>query len=55
MTKYRIVRDKYLGYEVQSWSWWFPFWRPHDFCNTHPTLERAKEYIVKLKEVHYID
>lgn len=26
MAYYRIVTDDYLGYEVQFWRWWWPFW-----------------------------
>lgn len=42
--KYRIVRDSYAGYEVQIWRWWWPFWVMADFCNTHATLEKAREF-----------
>jgi hypothetical protein len=42
--RYRIVTDRYAGYEVQVWRWWFPFWKEVGFCNTHYTLERAREY-----------
>jgi hypothetical protein len=49
-TRYRIVTDRYLGYEVQSRIWWFPFWiqckDDRYYCtNTHPTIEKAKEFI----------
>ena len=47
--RYRIVRDNYLGYEVQSRIWWFPFWLECrsriGISNTHHTIEKAKEFI----------
>ncbi len=43
MAHYRIVRDNYNGYEVQSWRWWWPFWI-QGRTNTHSTVERAEEY-----------
>jgi hypothetical protein len=44
-TRYRIVTDRYSGYEVQSRRWWFPFWIQCDGTNTHLTIDRAKEFI----------
>lgn len=44
---YRVVTDRFLGYEVQQrkkflfWTWW----KQVNFTNTHRTLEEAKEYI----------
>lgn len=26
-TKYRIIKDNYLGYEAQYKKWWMPFWK----------------------------
>ena len=48
LKKYRIVRDTYSGYEVQTWRLWFPFWL-QGATNTHRTIEKAKEYIKNLK------
>jgi hypothetical protein len=49
--RYRIVEDNYLGYEVQSRRWWFPFWLECSssigISNTHPTIEKAKEFIYR--------
>lgn len=49
--RYRIVKDDYLGYEVQSRIWWFPFWLECrsriGISNTHPTIEKAKEFIYR--------
>jgi hypothetical protein len=43
-TKYRIVTDKYAGYEAQVWRWYWPFWSQMSI-NTHKTIEQAREYI----------
>lgn len=43
MAKYRIVRDRFAGYEVQSWRWWFPFWC-QPTTNTHCTVEDAEKW-----------
>ena len=45
--KYRIVRDKYRGYECQVWRLWFPFWVQMNVVNTHISLESAIHYIKK--------
>lgn len=39
--KYRIVRDRWAGYEFQVWRWWWPFW-VMPYCNTHSTIETAE-------------
>lgn len=41
---YRIVRDRWLGYEVQWRYWWMPFWVQASFSNTHSTIEKAEEF-----------
>lgn len=48
LKKYRVVRDNYSGYEVQTWRAWFPFWIEGK-VNTHISLEQAKKYIEILK------
>ncbi len=55
MRKYRIVTDKYLGFEVQERIWYSFSWvqssgSDSNFSNTHGTLEKAKEHIKYLKE-----
>jgi hypothetical protein len=45
MAQYRIVRDLYLGYEVQIRRWWCPIWMQMDFSNTHPSIERAEKWL----------
>jgi len=42
--KYRVVHDRYCGYEVQCWRIWFPFWLQCGFTNTHFSLEKAENY-----------
>lgn len=42
--RYRIVRDRHAGFEVQIWTWWLPIWRQAGFANTHSTEERALEF-----------
>lgn len=54
-TRYRIVTDKYAGYEVQTKYWWWPWW----VCpkvNTFHSLERARAYANHLKNpvVEYV-
>ena len=49
--KYRIVRDNFAGYEAQVWTIWWPFWCQLGFTNTHRTVEAAKEYIFKRREI----
>jgi hypothetical protein len=44
MAEYRIVRDRYCGYEVQVRRWWFPIWVMAGFCNTFSSVEQAEEY-----------
>ena len=47
-TRYRVVRDSYLGYGAQFRPWWSPFWMECDrrggVCgtNTNKTLEDAR-------------
>lgn len=43
MAYYRIVRDRYAGFEVQWWRWWWPFWE-QPRTNTHETVEKAEEW-----------
>jgi len=51
MTKYRIVIDEINGYEVQSWSWCWPFWVQAGGTNTHLSIERAEEYAHRTNEL----
>jgi hypothetical protein len=44
--RYRIVRDRYAGFECQKWRLWFPFWVQMGYTNTHPSIEKAISYIV---------
>ena len=45
MAQYRIVRDGYLGYEVQVRRWWFPLWIQVGLSNTHQSIERAEKWL----------
>jgi hypothetical protein len=45
-TRYRVVRDSYLGYEAQFRPWWSPFWQQCNFVNTNGTIERARQVCV---------
>ena len=46
--RYRVVTDAYLGFEVQVWRWWWPFWMQcqteNGPSNTWSSLERAEEF-----------
>lgn len=42
--EYRIVRDCFLGYEVQVRRWWFPIWVQAGFANTHSSIEKARAF-----------
>ena len=42
--RYRIVKDAYLGYEVQIKYWFFPFIWFMAGVNTFANVERAEEY-----------
>ncbi len=59
MARYRIVKDAYNGFEVQSWRWWFPFW-VQPTVNTHSSAAAAREFARKKllgigRVVEYID
>jgi hypothetical protein len=54
-TRYRVVRDRYLGYEVQFRHWWMPFYIQGE-VNTHTSLDKAINYIqLKKKSVVYVE
>lgn len=42
--KYRIVTDKYAGFEIQVWSIFWPFWH-QPYINTNISIEQAIKYI----------
>tara|TARA_R110000772_G_scaffold86432_1_gene180905 strand:- start:1550 stop:1744 length:195 start_codon:yes stop_codon:yes gene_type:complete len=44
-TQYRIVTDKFLGFEVQKRPWYSFFWYQLNFSNTNDTFERAEKLI----------
>jgi hypothetical protein len=45
-TRYRVVRDRYLGFTAEYRPWWSPFWTECDLefksTNTSDTLEKAR-------------
>ena len=54
MPKYRIVKDNYLGFEVQKrflWIFWFETrGKISSISNTFSSLNEAKEWIEYLKK-----
>ena len=48
-TRYRIVTDRHLGYEVQHRPWWCPFYyMPH--VNTFHSVEAAEKAVDRMKK-----
>lgn len=45
LKKKRIVTDKFLGFEVQTWRLWWPFWSQDNFTNTHSSVSDAEDWI----------
>lgn len=43
MAEYRIVEDRWAGFEVQIRTRWWPFWR-QPRTNTHSTMEAAERW-----------
>ena len=48
--QYRIVTDRYAGFEVQKRLWYYPFWfeikdQNSFIANTHFSIEEAEELI----------
>ncbi len=58
MKKYRIVRDRFLGYEVQKRLWFLPIWYQvsHELfhINTFKSIEEAEEFIKKVANENHI-
>ena len=46
--RYRVVRDNYLGFEVQRLRWWWPLWLQVGI-NTFSSLDRAISYVERIK------
>lgn len=49
-TSYKIVADRWAGYEVLVWRWYWPFWVQLGGTNTHSNLEDAKRYLKRWKD-----
>lgn len=48
--RYRIVTDRYAGYEVQ-WRWkWLPIWWQAGGTNTFLSVENAEKYAERCKK-----
>lgn len=45
LTRYRIIKDAYAGFEVQTWRLWYPFWTQKGYINTYQSIEDAKKAI----------
>jgi hypothetical protein len=45
-TKYRIMTDKYLGFQVEEKRWFWPFWGMVGFCNTHQSVAEAEAWLM---------
>jgi hypothetical protein len=62
-TKYRIVTDRFAGYECQEWNWYWPFWTQMNGINTHDSIEQArswldhriKERIIQSKPIYVVE
>ena len=48
-TKWRVVTDGYLGYEVQFRHWWMPFFCQYGI-NTYSSVEKAIAAITRYKK-----
>ena len=42
--RYRITKDRYLGWQVDVWYIYWPFWQQLGFSNTFSTREKALQY-----------
>lgn len=50
MARYRVVTDKFAGFEVQRKRWWWSPWVEIG-TNTHSTLERALHWLEEKKRL----
>jgi hypothetical protein len=51
-TRYRVVGDRYLGFEAQFRYWWMPFYMQMwgaGPANTHRTVDDAERFIAKAR------
>lgn len=49
--QYRIVHDKYSGFEVQFRTFWMPYWRT-PFVNTRHSLEAAESLAEEIESAY---
>lgn len=52
--KFRIVRDDYLGYAVEVWRWYCPFWIEHNY-NSHKSVDDARVYARQKSMPHVVE
>lgn len=53
-TRYRVVKDKSLGFEVEFRFWWMCWYEPVGGFNSHPTPDQALEFIERVKVASFI-
>lgn len=58
--KYRIVRDRFAGYEAQVKFWWFPvvWFEMHNspnLTNTHRSVEAARDFIERKRKKKFVE
>jgi len=46
----RIVTNRYGGYNIQVWRWWWPFWVLKDYSH-YKKIEDIKEDIAYYREL----
>lgn len=58
MKKYRIVRDRFNGYEVQKRLWFLPIWYQvsHEYflVNSFKSIEEAERFIENVENENHI-
>jgi len=47
--RYRIIFDRYSGYEAQWRHWWSPIWIQCFRINTSTSIDRAKKVVQRHK------
>lgn len=53
--RYRVVADRWCGYESQVWRPWLPVWLQCFGCNTSKTVEEAVEVCHRHHRVATVD
>lgn len=55
VTRYRIVRDNYAGFEVRIKPWWSLVWYEKGGSNTFSTVEKARDYALGGRKGQFIE